>query len=270
MKIPSELQEAVDAAATAPVSEASAKRALSMLDLTSLNDGDTETDIRLLCSRAVTKAGNVAAVCVWSRFVALAKAELAGTGVAVATVVNFPGGDSSLETVVAETEAARAAGADEIDVVLPYRAFIEGERKRPLDLLIACRKATGDGRMKVILETGAFPDADLLSWAARDALHAKADFLKTSTGKIPQGASLEAAALLLEAVRAGGQGAGVKISGGVRDSAAAAAYLSVADAICGPDWATPATFRFGASGLLDRLLETLGVAGAAAGKPSTY
>jgi deoxyribose-phosphate aldolase len=257
MKIPDELQLAVDDAQGAPVTEAVARRALAMLDLTSLNDGDTDADIRALCARAVTPFGNAAAVCVWPRFVALARAELAGTGVRIATVVNFPKGEDSTERVAADTEAARADGADEIDVVLPYRAFIDGERKRPLDLLAACRKATGDGALKVILESGAFPSADLLSWAARDALHAGADFLKTSTGKIPQGASLDAAALLLDAVRDGGLVKGVKISGGVRDSATAASYLALADAVCGPDWATPQRFRFGASGLLDRLLEVL-------------
>lgn len=259
MKIVSELQLLIDNAAKAPVTEALARRALSMLDLTSLEENDTDESVRRLCSRAVTPAGHVAAVCVWPRFVAVARAELAGAGVKVATVVNFPSGEANADEVVAETRSALADGADEIDVVLPYHSFIEGERVRPQGVLQACRRACGEGvPMKVILESGAFPNADLLSWAARDALHAGGDFLKTSTGKIARGASPEAAALLLEAVRAAGRPAGVKISGGVRDAAAAALYLGLADAMMGADWADASRFRFGASGLLDRLLEVLG------------
>jgi len=271
MKIPAELQLAVDDAGAAEVNETMARRALSMLDLTSLNDDDGEADVRSLCAKAVTPFGTVAAVCVWPRFVALARQELAGTGVRIATVVNFPSGTDSADEVAKQTQVARGDGADEIDVVLPYRAFIDGERKRPQDLLVACRKATGeDALMKVILESGAFPDADLLSWAARDALHAGANFLKTSTGKIARGASLDAAALLIDAVRSGGLRAGVKISGGVRDAASAASYLALADALCGPDWATSKTFRFGASGLLDRLIEVLSGESISAGSSGAY
>lgn len=260
MKLTDELQQAVTAAKDAGTAADTARRVLALLDLTSLNDDDTKEGVRTLCARAVTPAGPVAAVCVWPRFVKTARAALKGTPVKVATVVNFPAGDSAAAAVAEETRAAIADGADEIDVVLPYRAFIDGERTRPLNLLRACREACGEGVvMKVILESGAFPDPDLLSWAARDAIAAGADYLKTSTGKIRPAATLEAAALMLEAIGQSKRPVGFKASGGIRDTAAAAAYLHLADSLRGPKWATPATVRFGASGLLDALLGDLGM-----------
>jgi len=239
-----------------------ARRAVSLLDLTTLGDTDDEATVRALCARAVTPIGPTAAVCVWPRLVPTAKAALAGTSIKVATVVNFPLGGDDPARVVADTEAARAAGADEIDVVIPYAAFLAGDAASTEAVLRACRTATGSAPMKVIIESGAFEDAGVLDRAARIALAQGADFLKTSTGKIKAGASIEAAIVFLNAVKAMGSKAGVKISGGVRDADQAAAYLAVADAVMGADWATPATFRFGASSVLDHLLSTAAGTGA--------
>jgi len=248
MKLLADLQRAVDSAREVKPTPAMARRAVGLLDLTSLNDDDTEKSVAALCKRAVTPVGPVAAVCVWPRFVKGARKALKGSGVKVATVVNFPGGDADGATVAADTRAALKAGADEIDVVLPYRAFIEGARTLPLKVLHACREACGEGVvMKVILESGAFPDTDLLAWAGRDAIAAGADFLKTSTGKTTPAATLEAAALLLHTCGQAG-----------RDAATAASYLHLAHALMGKGWAKPETFRFGASGLLDSLLAELG------------
>jgi len=252
----------VEIAKSARANAEIARRAVSLLDLTTLGDDDDEARVRALCARAVTPIGAAAAVCVWSRFVPAAKAALAGTSVKVATVVNFPLGGDDPARVAEDTAAARAAGADEIDVVIPYRAFLAGDAASTEAVLRACRVATGPSPMKVIVESGAFEDADVLDRAARIALAEGADFLKTSTGKIKAGASLEAAVVFLNAVKATGSRAGVKISGGVRDSDQAAAYLAAADAIMGADWATPATFRFGASSLLDHLSATAAGTGA--------
>ena len=246
-----------------------AARALPLLDLTSLNDDDTEERIAALCARAVTPAGSVAAVCIYPRFIPVAKRLLENKGVAIATVVNFPGGGASAAEVAGETRAAVAAGADEIDVVLPWRDFMAGERTVPRDVLRACRDACGDGiLMKVILETGGLADAGLIEQAGRDAVAAGADFLKTSTGKLQPAATLEAAAILLDVIRDCGRLVGFKAAGGIRDTAGAASYLHLADTVMGPGWATPATFRFGASGLLDALLADLGH-GATGQKPSS-
>lgn len=264
MKLLAELQLAVDAAKEVKPTPQLARRAVALLDLTSLNDDDTEKSVAALCKRAVTPVGPVAAVCVWPRFVKPARKALKGSGVRVATVINFPLGEDDGATVAADTRSALKAGADEIDVVLPYRAFIEGARTLPHKVLQACREACGEGVvMKVILESGAFPDPDLLGWAGRDAIAAGADFLKTSTGKTTPAATLEAAALLLHTIGQAGRPVGFKASGGIRDAAAAVSYLHLADALMGKGWAKPKTFRFGASGLLDSLLAELGEAPAA-------
>jgi deoxyribose-phosphate aldolase len=108
--------------------------------------------------------------------------------------------------------------------------------------------------LKVILESGALGPADTVGAAARLAIDCGADFVKTSTGKIPAGASLDAAGAMLEAIRTAGRPVGLKPSGGIRTFDEAMAYVELADSVMGEGWATPATFRFGASGLLDSLL----------------
>ncbi|MCG5243299.1 deoxyribose-phosphate aldolase [Azospirillum doebereinerae] len=259
MKLPADLQGALDACATAPSDPAAARRAIGMLDLTSLNGDDGDRTVEALCARAVTPEGPVAAVCVWPRFVPTARKALAGTPVKIATVVNFPTGEADAAAVAAETRRAIEDGADEIDVVLPYRAFIDGARTQPMNVVKACREACGDkALLKVILESGAFPDAELLAWASRDAIAAGADFLKTSTGKTQPAATLEAAAVMLDSIYESGKPVGFKAAGGIRDAAGAAGFLALADHILGEGWATPRTFRFGASSLLDALLAELG------------
>lgn len=237
-----------------------AKRALPLLDLTSLNDADDATSTAALCAKAVTPVGHVAAVCLWSQFVPQAKQLLAGTGVRVATVVNFPGGTLPAEKVVDQIARALADGADEIDVVMPYTTIMAGKGgdQRALDHLRACREACGPATMKVILESGALAKPALVERASAVAVAAGADFLKTSTGKVPAGATLGAARIMLTACRDAGRPVGFKASGGIRDVETAAHYIALADEICGPNWVSPATFRFGASGLLDALLGVLG------------
>ncbi len=174
-------------------------------------------------------------------------------------MINFPAGGTDAAAVSADTKAAVKAGADEIDVVLPWRTFQSGERTIPHDVLRACRDACGDAvLMKVILETGGLDNADLIEQASRDAISAGADFIKTSTGKLNPAATLEAAAIMLAVIRDCGRPVGFKAAGGIRDTAGAASYLHLSNALLGPGWATPATFRFGASGLLDALLADLG------------
>lgn len=241
-----------------------AARALPLLDLTDLSDGLDAAGAATLCRRAVTPFGPVAAVCLWAPFVRQAKAALAGTGVRVATVVNFPaGGDRTLD-VVAETRAAVADGADEIDLVIAYRALAAGRAGFVESQIVDVRAAApAPVRLKCILESGELSDPRLVRRAADIAIGAGADFVKTSTGKVKVNATLPAVRTMLEAIRASGRPVGLKPSGGIRTVEDAAAHLAAADEIMGPDWATPATFRFGASGLLDDLLATLGGGGAA-------
>lgn len=237
-----------------------ARRSLPLLDLTSLNDGDDADSTVQLCTKAMTPVGNVAAVCLWPSFVTQAKQLLAGTGIRVATVVNFPGGSFGADKVVEQIDRALSAGADEIDVVMPYADVMTGSGQRAADHLAACRAACGTTLMKVILESGALAKPVLVERAAAIAVAAGADFLKTSTGKVQAGATPSAARIMLEACKAAPRRVGFKASGGIRDLVAAGEYLALADAICGPAWAAPETFRFGASGLLDTILAALGQA----------
>jgi deoxyribose-phosphate aldolase len=238
-----------------------ARRALGLVDLTSLNDDDTAERIADLCEQAVTPAGSVAAVCVYGRWVRQAADALRGSGVRVAAVANFPAGAPDPAGARREAEAELADGADEVDVVLPFAAYAAGDRADALEVVRACREASTGAVLKVILETGALREPALIRAAAADALAEGADFVKTSTGKRSPGATPEAARLMLEAIRDAGHG-GFKASGGVRTVEDAAGYLQLADELLGPEWASPATFRFGASGLLGALLDVLGAGGA--------
>jgi deoxyribose-phosphate aldolase len=234
-----------------------ARRALPLVDLTSLNEDDTEERIAALCAQARTPAGPVAAVCVYPRFVAQAAAALSGSPVRVATVANFPAGRLDARGARAEAERALAEGAHEVDVVLPYLAFAAGDRDAALEVVVAAREATAGATLKVILETGRLETPELVRAAAAAALAAGADFVKTSTGKLAPGATLEAARPMLEAIRDHGRG-GFKASGGVRTAQDAAGFLGLADEVVGEGWTAPETFRLGASSLLADLLDALG------------
>ena len=238
---------------------AAAERVLPLIDLTSLGDADTTEDIEALCAAAPTAFGPVAAVCVWPRFVAQAAERLAGTSIDVAAVANFPAGDPDPGPAVADAEAIVAAGGTEVDVVYPWRSLAGGDRDVGPALVAATRASIGpDVALKVILETGELVDPELIRIAANHSIEAGADFLKTSTGKTAHSATPEAATVLLEVLADAGRPVGLKISGGVRTTEQAAAYLALADRFMGPGWAEKATFRFGASSLLDDVLAALG------------
>mgnify|MGYP001813151875 FL=1 len=233
---------------------------MSLIDLTDLADDHAPDGIDDLCRRAA--AHRTAAVCVWPEFVARCAEALRGSGVRVATVVNFPSGSESVADVVDATRQALADGADDIDVVLPYEAFTAGDTGRAADMIAAVADVVDEPAiLKVILESGELADRDAVAAAARLAIENGADFVKTSTGKTSHGASLDAAAAMLgEIARAhgvSGRTVGFKPSGGIRSLDDAAAYIELADDVMGAGWATPATFRFGASGLLDALLAVI-------------
>lgn len=234
-----------------------ARRILGLLDLTELSDAASDTDILELCRRARTGHGVVAAVCVWPRHVACARSELVGTAVRVATVANFPTGDESIPHVASTIEQALADGADEIDVVLPYRALEQGAIEHVVGILDTARSTAADHTLKVILETGELGEDHRITDAANLAIAHGADFIKTSTGKTATSATLHATQLMLDAIASTPWTVGLKPSGGIRTLDTAAAYLDQADSTMGANWATPATFRIGASALLDALLTEL-------------
>lgn len=232
--------------------KSAARAALACLDLTSLNDADTEADIARLCARAVGTHGAVAAVCVWPRLAAFARAQVPA-GVGVAAVANFPDGSTDIDRAVRDTQAIVAAGAQEVDVVLPWRALAAGDEQTCRELLAAVRRACEGRVLKVILESGELREPALIRRASELALAAGADFLKTSTGKTPTGATLDAARVMLQAIAddpTARPRAGFKASGGIRTVADAQPYLTLVAQILGPEALAPARFRIGASSLL--------------------
>jgi deoxyribose-phosphate aldolase len=231
-----------------------ARRAIGLVDLTDLSDSCAPEAIDELCRRAVGPYGSTAAVCVWPAFVAQAADRLRGSGVSVATVVNFPSGDETVDATVAQTTKAIIDGADEIDLVLPYHAFLAGREREATTMVESVRRtATAPVLLKVILESGSYPLLDSIRDAARLAVDHGANFVKTSTGKTSISATLAATVMILDAIRQSGLAAGFKASGGIRTVEDAAHYLAVADEMMGKEWATKSTFRFGASGLADAL-----------------
>ena len=239
--------------------EALAKRILPLIDLTNLEADCTDADARALAAKAETPHGNVAALCVWPRFVELVSDLLSGSGVGIACVVNFPGGDEPLDSVVDATQRAIALGATEIDTVIPYRALTSGDERAVRGHVEAMVEACDEARLKVILETGELGEERLVRRAAKIAIAAGADFIKTSTGKVAVNATPDAARWMLEAIRDSDQtDVGFKAAGGIRNVEDAGTYLTLADEIMGPDWVAKPTFRFGASSLLGSVLAALG------------
>jgi len=252
MKSPPDL---LGQASAAPATAEVAARVLPLLDLTSLADDDTEARVEQLCRRAAETG--VAAVCVLPPFVLPARRVLEGSGVAVATVANFPDGSDDIARALEETEAALADGADEVDVVAPIGAILEGDVGLVTELVQACKAACGERVLKVILETGRLEAPEVITAAARAAIMAGADFLKTSTGKVAPGATLETAAVLLAVIDEADGKVGLKLSGGIRTTQQAAQFLYLVDHFMGSGWTAPRRLRFGASALLDDLLHVL-------------
>ncbi len=245
-----------------------AQLALTCLDLTSLNDADDAAAIDALCRRALTPWGPVAAVCVWPRFVAQARAALPPS-VAVAAVANFPAGALDLGLALSDTRSIVDAGGDEVDLVLPWRSMLGGESAAAADLVRAVRAACPDQRLKLIIESGELPLPETIRQASRIGLEAGVDFLKTSTGKTAHGASLDAARLMLECIAMQPRAVGFKASGGIRTVVDAAAYIELARAVLGDSALCAQRLRFGASGLLGDIERVLSDGDSSATTPAS-
>ncbi len=242
--------------------------AIRMVDLTTLEGADTPGKVRALCAKgkrpdAAAVTGSpcppVAAICVYPSMVATAAAELRGSGIHVASVATaFPSGQAPLAVKIADTEAAVADGADEIDMVINRGAFLSGRYLEVFDEIVAVKQACGTAHLKVILETGELGTYDNVRRASWIGMLAGGDFIKTSTGKVQPAATLPVTLVMLEAVRdlaeATGRLVGVKPAGGIRTSKDAIKYLVMVNETCGERWLDPDLFRFGASTLLNDLL----------------
>jgi deoxyribose-phosphate aldolase len=243
--------------------------AISMVDLTTLEGSDTPGKVRALCAKARQpdpgdpSCPQVGAVCVYNDLVPFAVEALTGSTVKVAAVATaFPSGRASLRVKLADTADAVAAGADEIDMVIDRGAFLSGRYLQVFEEIAAVKAACGaDGasaHLKVILETGELVTFDNVRRASWLAMLAGADFIKTSTGKVPVAATLPVTLVMLEAVRdwkqQTGRIIGVKPAGGIRTAKDALKYLVAVSEVAGEQWLHQDRFRFGASTLLNDLL----------------
>lgn len=235
-----------------------AKHLIRLLDLTSLNIDDTENRIEKLCLKAQTPYGNTAAVCVYPKFVPLAKRLLQETTIKVATVVNFPEGNYNLVRLKTEIDNALAAGAHEIDAVFPYKKFLEQDFESCAQFVETVAKLCGKKHPnKIILETGVLQKSSLISEACQICIDNGANFIKTSTGKTEISATPEAANTILENISMARRNVGFKASGGIKTIDDAKKYLILANAVMGWKWISPHNFRIGASSLLDNLIEVI-------------
>ena len=239
------------------------RQGIQLMDLTTLMDDDTDQRIIELCQKAATPAGNTAAVCIYPRFIPVARKTLAAQGtsdIKIATVTNFPHGNDDLNIAFAETRAAVAYGADEVDVVFPYKALIAGNNEIGAEMIKGCRAICGAKvTLKVIIESGELKTQALIKQASKICIDAGADFIKTSTGKVPVNATPEATKYMLEVIKESGKDVGFKAAGGVKDAQTADQYMQIARDIMGEDWVDVDHFRFGASSLLVGLLNELGL-----------
>jgi deoxyribose-phosphate aldolase len=239
--------------------------AIRMVDLTTLEGQDTPGKVRALCAKGRRpdptdpSCPPVAAICVYGDLVPTAVEALAGSSIHIAAVATaFPSGRAPLDVKLADTKAAVAAGADEIDMVIDRGAFLAGRYLDVFDEIVATKQASGDAHLKVILETGELATYDNVRRASWLAMLAGGDFIKTSTGKVSPAATLPVTLVMLEAVRdyrdQAGRQVGVKAAGGIRAAKDAVRYLVVVNEVAGDDWLSPDWFRFGASSLLNDLL----------------
>ena len=242
--------------------------AIRCCDLTTLEGQDTPGKVSALCSKAVRpdpsdpNVPSVAAVCVYPNLVPTAVERLRGSGVKVASVATaFPSGQSPIDVKVRETEEVIAMGADEVDMVIDRGAFLSGRYAKVYDEIAQVKEACGGAHLKVILEVAELGTYDNVRRASLLAMAAGADFIKTSTGKLPGAATLPVQLVMLEAIRdvhaETGRKIGMKPAGGIRTSKNAIQYLVQVHETLGPDWLTPDLYRLGASSLLNDILMQL-------------
>ena len=244
------------------------KLVLSMIDLTTLEGQDTAGKVRQLCQKAIhlhdamPGLPHVAAVCVYPTMVGIARQALEGHDINIASVATaFPSGMAPLAVKLDDTKVAVEQGANEIDMVISRGAFLQGEYSLVFDEIAAIKDACGDTHLKVILETGELGTLDRVRCASVLAMHAGADFIKTSTGKIQPAATMQVTLVMLQAISdyyyETGRMVGMKPAGGISTAKLAIHYLVMLRETLGNAWMTPEWFRFGASSLANDVLMQL-------------
>lgn len=243
--------------------------AIRAMDLTTLEGADTPGKVAALSSKGIrpdpTDAGipSVAAICVYPNLVPIALERTKGTSVKVASVATaFPSGQSSLSVKLEETREVVAMGAHEVDMVIDRGAFLSGQYAKVYDEIVRVKEiCAGKAHLKVIIETGELGTYDNIRRASLLAIAGGADFIKTSTGKVAQNATLPVALCMLEVIRdvheETGRVVGMKVAGGVRQAKQAVQYLVQVHETLGVAWLTPDRYRIGASTLLNDVLMQL-------------
>ncbi len=239
--------------------------ALNMIDLTTLEGKDTTGKVNQMCYKArhlmdsYPGLPTVAAVCVYPSMVKTAKKAVEGSGIKVASVSTaFPSGQAPLDVKVSDTRFAVEQGADEIDMVISRGRFLQGDYNFVFDEIATIKEACGEARLKVILETGELITFDKVRKASDIAMYAGADFIKTSTGKVPSAANMPVTLVMLQAIKdfyfKTGKMIGMKPAGGISKSKQALHYLVMVNETLGEDWMNNHWFRFGASSLANDIL----------------
>ena len=244
------------------------ERCVASMDYTSLRINDTEKTVMAFVSDLRKKLKknslpDVSSLCVYPRFVSVVKKQLEGSSIKVAAVgACFPASQSFLEIKLAECRAVIAAGADEVDVVISVGELLEKNYETVYQELIAIREVCEGVQLKVILETGELKDTESIFLGALIAAYAGADFIKTSTGKVPVNATPESVYVICEAIRQfhaqTGKKVGIKVSGGITKIQNAIRYLTIVKHILGEEWLSPHYFRLGTSQLVDDVVKEMG------------
>lgn len=238
---------------------------ISCMDYTTLKVNDTENTVKafiveLLKKLKKNELREVAGVCVFPNYAAIVREELKGTEIKTVVVAgSFPFSQTFTEMKISECKMAIGAGAEEVDVVISVGDILEKNYEKAYKELLAIRKACEGVRLKVILETGELKDIDHIFNAALVAAYAGADFIKSSTGKVPMNATPESVYVMCEAIKQyyaqSGRRVGLKVAGGISKAQNAIRYLTIVNHVLGSEWLTPYYFRIGASQLLDDIVK---------------
>jgi len=243
------------------------KQCLSQIDLTSLNGTDTHAEIIGMVNKVnhfkanFPHLSNVGAICVYPALIPVVKEHL-NVKIGIAAVsAGFPASQTFIEVKVAETAMCVMEGATEIDVVISIGKFLEGNYEEVYEELTEIKSACREAHLKVILETGALQSAVNIKKASILAMAAGADFIKTSTGKIPVAATVEATYIMCQAIKEWNEKTGVKVSykpaGGIVTTEDAVKHYTLVKEILGNEWLNNTRFRFGASRLANNLLSSI-------------
>lgn len=242
------------------------KDCIACMDYTTLTPKDTEESVKAFVESLYTKTARLdvkpAAICVFPNYASVVKSGLEESGVATAVVAaGFPASQTFLELKKSECKMAIQAGAEEVDIVIPVGKMLAMQYDEVYQELITLREVCSGVKLKVILETGELNDSELIFKAALIAIHAGADFIKTSTGKVTVNATPEAVYAMALAIKAYyekfGKKVGIKVAGGVSTTVTAIKYRTIVSHILGEEWITPEYFRIGTSKLLDDAIRSL-------------